>query len=126
MRKVLIGFVCLCAATVQAQDAKYKRGDQVRVQSATGEPASPPLQRIVAIPGDHVRVEKTTLYVNDRVVEGLSPQLVTTIAQWEPQVVPAGHYVVMGEDRHDDSTVRSGSLIPAKRIIGPAAPPPSR
>src|SRR5688572_11313302 len=114
MRIALVGLACLFAAAVQAQAANYKRGDQVRVQSVTGEPASPPEQRVVAIPGDHVRVERTALYVNDKVVKGLSRELVATIGRWEPQVVPPSHYLVMGEDKHESGTVRSGSLIPVE------------
>src|SRR5688572_32537819 len=119
MRIAMVGFACLFAAAVQAQAANYKRGDEVRVQSAAGQPASPPVQRVVAIPGDRVRVERTALYVNDKVVKGLSPELVATVGRWEPQAVPAGHYLVMGEDKHDSGTVRSGSLIPVERIVGP-------
>jgi signal peptidase I len=118
MRMVVVGLACLGAGTLYAQGANYNRGDQVQVQSASGELASPPVQRVVAVPGDRVRVEKTSLYVNDKLVDGLSPELVATIGRWEPQVVPAGHYVVMGEEKHDHSTVRSGSLVPGKRILG--------
>ena len=117
MRIVLVGIACLGAATLQAQSAIYSRGDQVRVQAASGEPASPPVQRVVAVAGDRIRVEKSALYVNDKLVEGLSPELVATIASWEPQVVPAGHYFLMGEEKHDASAVRSGSLVPGERII---------
>jgi signal peptidase I len=76
------------------------------------------VQRVVAIPGDRFRVEKTALYVNDKHVDGLPPELVATIGRWELQVVPAGHYVVMGEEKRDHSAVRSGRLVPGKRIIG--------
>ena len=117
MRIVLVGIACLGAATLQAQSATYSRGDQVRVQAASGELASPPVQRVVAVAGDRFRVEKSALYVNDKLVEGLSPELVATIGGWEPQVVPAGHYLLMGEEKHDGSAVRSGSLVPGKRII---------
>src|SRR5262249_20346847 len=113
-----IAVACLVTATLQAQSANYHRGDQVRVQTASGEPASPPVQRVVAVPGDHVWVEKTTLYVNDKPVDGLSPELIETVGRWEPQVVPPGHYLLMGEEKHEDSAVRSGSLVPGKRIIG--------
>jgi len=116
MRMVLVGLAFLGAATLQAESAHYKRGDQVRVQIASGELASPPVQRVVAVPGDRFRVEKTALYVNDKLVDGLSPELVATIGGWEPQVVPAGHYLVMGEEKRDHSAVRSGSLVPGKRI----------
>ena len=119
MRVVMAGPVWLAmAATLPAQGATYNRGDQVRVQDASGEPASPPVQRVVAVPGDSVRVERKELYVNDKLVDGLSPELVATIERWESQVVAARHYLVMGEEKHEQSTVRSGSLIPAKRIVG--------
>jgi len=115
---MFVGLTCLVAVTLQAQSASYHRGDQVRVQSAAGEAASPSVQRVVAIPGDRVRVEKTALYVNDKLVDGLSRELVATIEHWEPQLVPAGHYLLMGEEKHNNSAVRSGSLVPSKRIVG--------
>ena len=118
MRMALVGLACLGAVTAYASDVTYDRGDQVKVQLATGEPASPPVQRIVAVAGDRIRVSNSTVYVNDHAVEGLSRELVATVAEWEPQVIPAGHYLVMGEQKQDDGAVRSGSLVPAKRIVG--------
>ena len=96
MRLSILGIACLCAVTVQAQGVGYKRGEHVRVEAADGTPAAPPVQRIVATPGDRIRVERAALYVNDKVVEGLSPELIATIEGWEPQLIPTGHYLVMG------------------------------
>jgi hypothetical protein len=118
MQIVLIAGLLFGTVALQAQAPTYRRGEQVRIQSSDGKPASPSIQRIVAIPGDRLRADKTGVYVNDEAVAGISPELLGVIGKWE-QSVPVGHYFVVGEKRQGPHSVtRASALLPASRILG--------
>jgi hypothetical protein len=58
--------------------------------------------RVVAVAGDQIRLDNSRVSVNDAIVNGFSPEFLARVAQSPertPQVVPAGHYFVMGELR---------------------------
>lgn len=112
---VVLGAVILVQAT-HAQGTTYGRGDTVRlVAQENGEPL--PDSRIIAIAGDRVRIDKSAITVNGEAVEGVSAELLQTVANpWE-QLVPEGHYFVVGESGTRNSMVRYYGLIPAGKII---------
>jgi hypothetical protein len=58
--------------------------------------------RVVAVPNDRIRIDGSSIYVNDVEVTGFSPDFVARVARTPertPQVLPDGHYFVMGETR---------------------------
>jgi hypothetical protein len=58
--------------------------------------------RVVAVPNDRIRIDNSRIYVNDVEVTGFSPEFVARVAhapERTPQVLPDGHYFVMGETR---------------------------
>jgi hypothetical protein len=114
--RTLILTLAVIAPTIYAQSATFQRGETVRVLSSTSpsEPRTPVLDsdalkhragmvlKVVAIPNDHIRIDKSAIYINDVQVTGFSPDFVARVVgapERVPQVVPEGHYFVMGEQR---------------------------
>jgi hypothetical protein len=73
------------------------------------------MQRVIAVPGDQVQVGSAEARVNGRKVDALSKAMLKVCGRWD-QTVPAGHYVVMGEEERGESVTRSCSLLPAARL----------
>ena len=118
---MLKSFVVVVAAviTVQLADAQapqFARGDIVRlVAQENGDPF--PDSRVVAIAGDRVHIDRSTLTVNGVEVQGVSRELLQTVSEAWDQVVPDGHYFVVGERGTTNDMVRYYGLIPATKII---------
>lgn len=85
------------------------------VSPAGGDPL--PDVRVIAVAGDRVYVDKSRIAVNGEPVRDVSPQLLAQVAEKWEQVVPAGHYFVIGERQDDASTVRYHGLIPTAKIL---------
>jgi signal peptidase I len=119
MRTLLVAAIVLGAAAADASAQGYRRGQEVSVKTADGQPAAPAVQRIIATPGDRIRIDGKTIAVNDRALTDVSPNVLLTCGAWD-QVVPTGHYFLVGEQVENASTSRSCSLLPANRIIGAA------
>ena len=110
---VVLAAVVLVQVT-HAQRARYVRGDTVRlVAQENGDPF--PDSRIVAIAGDRVHIDKSSLTVNGLAVQGGSGVMQTVVEPWD-QLVPEGHYFVVGESNCNDM-VRYYGLIPVGKII---------
>jgi type IV secretory pathway protease TraF len=78
----------------------------VRVKAASpSNPRPTPLSlRIVAVPNDRIRLVDSVVFVNGVAVTGFSPDFLARVAHnpaQTPQVVPEGHYFVMGEARNN-------------------------
>ena len=118
---MLKSFLVVVAAVVtvqltHAQPPQYTRGDTVRlVAQENGDPL--PDSRIVAIAGDRVHIDRSSLTVNGVTVQGVSTELLRTVAEAWDQLVPEGHYFVIGERGTTNDMVRYYGLIPVKKII---------
>ena len=119
MRALVISAAVLGATAAYAPAQEYRRGDEVRVHTSDGQPAAPPVQRVIAVPGDRVKIDSKILAVNDRAVTDISPGVLLACGTWN-QTVPAGHYFLVGEQIEGSSASRSCSLLPASRIVGAA------
>lgn len=117
----------LCVAvtlsvSLQAQPAEHAKGDIVRLApQADGDPL--PDSRILAVPGDRIQVRNSGVMVNGQPVRDLSEQMLAqlTAEPWD-QVIPEGHYVVVGERQVTPGrTVRYNGLIPSSKILGKAS-----
>lgn len=119
MSKLLtVSVMVLLSVFVHAQATQYAKGDVVRLQpQANGDPL--PDSRIIAIAGDHIQFNKSGVLVNDQIVRDLSERLFAQLSAepWD-QVVPDGHYVVVGERQDPTGTVSYHGLIPGSKILG--------
>ena len=112
---VVLAAVVLVQVT-HAQGARYVRGDTVHlVAQENGDPF--PDSRIIAIASDRVHIDKSSITVNGAVVQGVSAELLQSVAEPCYQLVPEGHYFVVGESGTRNDMVRYYGLIPAGKII---------
>jgi hypothetical protein len=74
--------------------------------------------KVIAVPGDRVHVVNGNLMTNDTRVEGFSAEFLDRVASsLSEQVVPAGHYYVMGERRENANISEYRGLHPASRLV---------
>ena len=58
--------------------------------------------RIVALPGDHVRVDDLGVYVNGQPVAWISAETRSHIPKpWQPELIAEGQYVLVGSTRQE-------------------------
>ena len=67
--------------------------------------------------GDRVHVDKSSITVNGVSVQGVSAELLQGVSEVWDQLVPEGHYFVVGESGTPNDMVRYYGLIPAAKII---------
>lgn len=107
------------------------------------------VKRVVALPGDRVEMRDNQLFINgqfarqspisfessedqgpayvlDEDLSGhmhkimISPEIGGTAKSFGPQVVPAGHYFVLGDNRDNSNDSRYIGFIERRRIVGEA------
>ena len=106
MRFLLIAVAITASAVADAQSPALQRGDLVRVKATSpSDPHPTPLPlRIVAVPNDRISLVDSGVLVNGVAVTGFSPDFLARVAHnpaQTPQVMPEGHYFVMGEARNN-------------------------
>lgn len=75
------------------------------------------IKRVIGLPGETVEVRDCTVFINGKPLE--EPYLDQPMSgMYGPEVVPAGEYFVMGDNRNNSSDSRSFGPVPADNIIG--------
>jgi signal peptidase I len=100
-----------------------ERGDVVVFRNPRDE-SQDFIKRIIAIPGDRVKVENNRVYVNDKLIDEpyLRPEIITYpqsfMRNGEEVVVEPDHYVVFGDNRPHSSDSREWGFVKKNEIIG--------
>jgi signal peptidase I len=113
---IMLAAIALSPGLQQAQAPTYAKGDVVTlVRPASGDPY--PDSRVMAIPGDRLQARRSGILVNGEPVKDVSPGVLEQFVEpWE-QVVPPGHYFVIGEKQAGTSAVLYFGLIPSEKIV---------
>jgi signal peptidase I len=128
-----------------------KRGDVI-VFRLPADPATNYIKRLVGLPGDHIQVRGRQLFINGSLVplqmngvyegprnegvhahalggqeflEGVEHQVLYIPSRPTPeydQIVPAGHYFFMGDNRDNSRDSRYGDvgMVPERNLVGKA------
>jgi signal peptidase I len=92
--------------TMLQTPAIYQRGDVVRVKGEGNIPSV----RVIAVPGDRVRINDSGVYVNDAPVTWVSSDLLAALPKpWQPEVMAEGQYFVAGLSRTESNGTLSKS-----------------
>jgi len=80
------------------------------------------IKRIIAVPGDRLRIDRGQVYVNDKPLSELYvPQEYRDTRSMDAMVVPEGQYFVLGDHRSISSDSREFGPVSGDLIYGKAA-----
>jgi len=100
---------------------KISRGDIV-VFHYPRDPEKSYIKRVIALPGDTIRIDDGRVYVNgQRVEESYVPKRFRDVRSMAAMVVPPDQYFVMGDHRSISSDSRDFGPVTRKLIYGKAA-----
>src|SRR5436309_2326241 len=83
------------------------------------------IKRIIALPGERIRITNGVVYINDQVLhEPYLPEKWTYNNNWpasgQDQIMPANEFFVMGDNRNHSSDSRTFGPITLESILGKA------
>ena len=78
------------------------------------------IKRVIAVEGDHVKIEDNKVYVNGELLEEeyLSSDVITTSRTFYDFIVPEGYIFAMGDNRTKSTDCRSFGCIPVDKVEG--------
>jgi signal peptidase I len=97
-----------------------ERGDVV-VFRYPRDPSKSYIKRVIAVPGDHVRIDEGQVYVNGhRLQEAYVPAEFADDRSYGDTVVPRGSYFLLGDHRSSSSDSRDFGPVSQRYIYGKA------
>ena len=95
-----------------------QRGDVVMLYYPE-DPDKSFVKRVVAEPGDQIRIVDGRVFVNDTpLLDEFVPPDYRSHDDFGPSLVPRGYYFVMGDHRNNSSDSRHWGPVPKKYIVG--------
>ncbi|NJR32126.1 MAG: signal peptidase I [Chamaesiphon sp. CSU_1_12] len=98
-----------------------QRGDIVAVKlssaTTTGTTANPLTNRIIGLPGETVKIVEGKLYIDDRPI----PEnyiVPSSKQQLAAKLVPAGSYLILGDNRNHATNPSSAEFVTREAIVG--------
>ena len=78
------------------------------------------IKRVIALPGEHVKIEDNKVYINGKEFEEnyLQPDVVTSSDIFTDFIVPEGYIFAMGDNRTKSTDCRELGCIPTQKIEG--------
>lgn len=78
------------------------------------------IKRVIALPGEHVKITGGSVYINGEKLEEsyLQPDVLTESGNYNDFIVPDGYIFAMGDNRSNSSDCRHFGCIPFKKIEG--------
>ena len=78
------------------------------------------IKRVIALEGDHVKIENNNVYVNGNPLEEkyLSEDVVTESSIFYDFIVPEGYFFAMGDNRTKSTDCRNIGCIPFEKLEG--------
>ena len=104
---------------------EFKRGDIV-VFHFPLNPDEELIKRVIGLPGDHVRVDGSQLYLNGELMsEGYIAEAPLYSGEW---TVAEGYLFVLGDNRNNSNDSKDWGMLPQENVVGKAVliywPPP--
>ena len=98
--------------------AAPQRGDVVMLYYPE-DPDKSFVKRVIAEPGDQIRILDGRVFVNDvPLVDDFVPPEYRDHDDFGPSLIPMGYYFVMGDHRNNSSDSRTWGPVPKKYIVG--------
>ncbi len=95
-----------------------QRGDIIVFKYPPDPGREPYIKRVIGLPGDQVRVNDGTVYVNNK---PLSEPYISAPPRYEGVwEVPAGMLFVLGDNRNSSSDSHTWGMVPLENVIGKA------
>lgn len=103
---------------------QLKRGDVIVFKSPP-EPEKDYIKRIIALPGEKIRIENSAVYINGKPLDEskyIPPSIPTLeglfMREGEEKQVPIDSYFVMGDNRLESSDSRNWGFVKKDLIVG--------
>lgn len=98
--------------------AQVERGDVV-VFRHPAQPGELAVKRVIAVPGDLIESQLGRVRISGRTIDEPYAELSST-AEIAPQVIPADHVFVLGDNRGESLDSRHWGPLPTHLVIGQA------
>lgn len=100
--------------------SRIERGDVV-VFNYPRDPSKSYIKRVIALPGDDLRIDRGVVYVNgEQIAEPYVPEQFEDTRSLDEQVIPTGEYFVLGDHRCVASDSRDFGPVKRSLIYGKA------
>jgi signal peptidase I len=99
---------------------EIERGDMI-VFWFPADPTKSYIKRVIALPGDNIRIERGQVFVNHELIdEDYVPDEYRDRQSMPASVVPPDQYFVLGDHRSSSNDSRSWGTVPRRYIYGKA------